>query len=262
MKARALTIAGSDPGGGAGIQADLKTFAAAGVYGLSAITSVTVQDTRGFSGALDMPPAVVAAQAEAALDDIGADAVKTGMLATAPVVKAVASVLRARRVKKLVVDPVLASKSGRPLLEPRAVNALIKDLLPLALVVTPNAPEAGALTGIAVRDADSARKAARAMRELGPAFVLLKGGHLDGPFCEDLLYDGRAFTVFRSPRVNTAHSHGTGCTLSAAIAAGLALGLELPRAVRRAKRYMDGAIRHAPGLGSGSGPLEHFWEGA
>ncbi|MDA8244191.1 MAG: bifunctional hydroxymethylpyrimidine kinase/phosphomethylpyrimidine kinase [Elusimicrobia bacterium] len=262
MKARALTIAGSDPGGGAGIQADLKTFAAFGVYGQSAITSVTVQDTRKFSGALNVPPEVAARQAEAALDDIGADAVKTGMLATAPVVKAVAAVLRSHRVKRLVVDPVLASKSGEPLLEPRAVNALIKDLLPLALVVTPNAPEAEALTAIKISDAASARRAAKAVSALGPAFVLLKGGHLDGPSCEDLLFDGKTFTVFRSPRVKTAHTHGTGCTLSAAITAGLALGLDVPRAVRRAKRYVTGAIKHAPGLGSGAGPLEHFWEGS
>lgn len=261
MKARALTIAGSDPGGGAGIQADLKTFAAFGVYGLSAVTSVTVQNTLGFRGALAMPPAVVAEQVDAGLSDIGADAVKTGMLVSAPVVRAVAGRLRAGRVKKLVVDTVLCAKDGSPLLEPRAVAALIKELLPLAMVATPNAPEAERLTGIKVKTPEDARRAARAIRAMGPAFVLLKGGHLDGPVCEDILFDGDSFAALRSPRSNSRHTHGTGCTLSAAIAAGLALKLDAPSAVRRAKRYVTGAINHAPGLGRGAGPLEHFWEG-
>ncbi len=261
MKARALTIAGSDPGGGAGIQADLKTFAAFGVYGLSAVTSVTVQNTLGFRGALAVPPAVVAGQVDAGLSDIGADAVKTGMLVSAPVVRAVAGRLRAARVTKLVVDPVMRAKDGSPLLEPRAAAALTKELLPLALVVTPNAPEAERLTGLKVGNASGARRAARAIRALGPAFVLVKGGHLDGPVCEDLLFDGSSFSALRSPRADTGHTHGTGCTLSAAIAAGLALGLDVPAAVRRAKRYVTGAIRNAPCLGKGAGPLEHFWEG-
>ncbi len=261
MKARALTIAGSDPGGGAGIQADLKTFAAFGVYGLSAVTSVTVQDTLGFRGALAVPPPVVAGQIEAALSDIGADAVKTGMLGSAAVIKAAASGLRKRRAGRLVVDPVLCAKNGSPLLEPRAINALIRELLPLALVVTPNAPEAERLAGVEVKNASGARRAARAIRALGPAFVLVKGGHLDGTGCEDLLFDGRSFAALRSPRADTRHTHGTGCTLSAAIAAGLALGLDVPAAVRRAKRYVTGAIRNAPCLGKGAGPLEHFWEG-
>jgi hydroxymethylpyrimidine/phosphomethylpyrimidine kinase len=182
-------------------------------------------------------------------------------LVSAPVVRAVAGRLRAARVTKLVVDPVMRAKDGSPLLEPRAAAALTKELLPLALVVTPNAPEAERLTGLKVGNASGARRAARAIRALGPAFVLVKGGHLDGPVCEDLLFDGSSFSALRSPRADTGHTHGTGCTLSAAIAAGLALGLDVPAAVRRAKRYVTGAIRNAPCLGKGAGPLEHFWEG-
>ena len=259
MTARALTIAGSDPGGGAGAQADLKTFAAFGVYGMSAITAVTVQNTLGVRGVMGVPPQVVAGQLDAVLSDIGAGAAKTGMLGSARVIKAVAAGLKAHRVKKLVVDPVMYAKSGHALLEPRAAGALIKDLLPLALVVTPNAPEAGRLSGVDVLDGPSARRAARTIRALGPEYVLVKGGHLEGPVCEDLFYDGRAFTVFRSPRVNTPNTHGTGCTLSAAIAAGLARGLPPKKAVAEAVEYVAGAIRHALPLGRGHGPLNHHW---
>lgn len=260
MTARALTIAGSDCSGGAGVQADLKTFSAFGVYGMSAVTAVTVQNTLGVRSVLALPPRAVSDQIDAVLEDIGAGAVKTGMLVSARVIKAVASRLRARHAGNLVVDPVLRSKNGRALLEPRAVSTLTKELLPLALVVTPNAPEAEELTGIKVEDRESAKKAARAIRSLGPAFVLVKGGHLAGPVCEDLLYDGRSFTVFRSPRVDTRDTHGTGCTLSAAIAAGLALGLPPRRAVGGAARYVAGAVRHSLRLGAGAGPLAHFWE--
>lgn len=259
MTARALTIAGSDPGGGAGLQADLKTFTAFKVYGSSAVTSVTVQNTLGVRGAVHMPPQWVAAQMDAVLEDIGADAAKTGMLASAPLIRLVARRLKAHKVKKLVVDPVMYAKGGHALLEPRAVGTLIKDLLPLALVITPNAPEAERLAGMKVTDADSARRAARAIRALGPAFVLIKGGHLDGPVCEDLLFDGRRFSVFRSKRIITKNTHGTGCTLSAAIAAGLALGATPREAAAEAVKYVGGAIEHALPLGGGHGPLDHCW---
>ncbi|MDD2805439.1 MAG: bifunctional hydroxymethylpyrimidine kinase/phosphomethylpyrimidine kinase [Elusimicrobiales bacterium] len=259
MTARALTIAGSDPGGGAGIQADLKTFSAFRVYGMSALTAVTVQNTLGVRSVMPVPQPVVAEQIDAVLEDIGAGAVKTGMLGSAPVIRAIASRLKTYRVKNLVVDPVMYAKSGHALLAPAAAGSLIKHLLPLALIVTPNAPEAERLSGLKVRDLAGARNAARTIHRLGPAWVLVKGGHLPGPVCEDLLYDGRAFTVFRSPRVNTRNTHGTGCTLSAAIASGLALALPPREAVEEAVAYVAGAIKHALPLGSGHGPLNHHW---
>lgn len=259
MIPRALTIAGSDPGGGAGIQADLKTFSAFRVYGMAALTALTVQNTLGVRGVMAVPPAVVSAQIDAVLEDLGAGAVKTGMLGSAAAIQAIASRLKAHRVKNLVVDPVMYAKSGHALLEPRAAGALIKHLLPLALFVTPNAPEAERLSGIKVKDPAGARRAARAIHALGPAFVLVKGGHLDGPVCEDLFYDGEVFTVFRSPRVNTKNTHGTGCTLSAAITSALALGLPPREAAAEAVAYVAGAIRHAFALGAGHGPLNHHW---
>lgn len=259
MTARALTIAGSDPSGGAGIQADLKTFSAFGVYGMSALTSVTVQNTLGVRGAAHIPPHVVAEQIDAVLEDIGANAVKTGMLTSAPLIRIVAQRLKAHKVRRLVLDPVMYAKGGHALLEPRAVGTLIKDLLPLAMMITPNAPEAQRLSGVRVTCLESARKAARAIRDLGPAFVLIKGGHLNGPVCEDLLYDGRTFTAFRSPRIYTRSTHGTGCTLSAAITAGLAFGLSPRRAAAEAVAYVAGAIKHASPLGGGHGPLNHHW---
>ena len=259
MTPRALTIAGSDPGGGAGLQADLKTFTAFKVYGMSAVTAVTVQNTLGVRGVLAVPPLVVAEQIDAVLEDIGAHAAKTGMLCSSGVIKAAAACLKAHKVRDLVVDPVMYAKSDHALLNPAAVGALIKELLPLALIVTPNAPEAERLSGIEVRNLAGAKKAARAIRAMGPAFVLVKGGHLGGPVCEDLLYDGKCFRVFRSPRVHTKNTHGTGCTLSAAIASGLALGLPPRAAIAGAVEYVAGAIRHAFALGAGHGPLNHFW---
>ena len=259
MTARALTIAGSDPGGGAGVQADLKTFSAFRVYGMSALTAVTVQNTLGVRGVFAVPPPVVAEQMDAVLEDIGAGAVKTGMLGSAQVINIIAARLKAHRVKNLVVDPVMYAKSGHTLLAPAAAGVLVKELLPLALIVTPNAPEAERLSGVKVTDGRGARRAARAIRALGPRYVLIKGGHLAGPVCEDLLYNGRDFTAFRSPRVHTRNTHGTGCTLSAAIAAGLALGLPPREAVKDAVAYVAGAIKHALPLGGGHGPLNHHW---
>jgi hydroxymethylpyrimidine kinase/phosphomethylpyrimidine kinase len=257
--ATALTIAGSDSGGGAGIQADLKTFAALGVYGTSAVTAVTAQNTTGVRDVAMVPTSTIVAQIEAVLEDIGAGAIKTGMLGTPEVVEAVAGVLRPRGAGPLVVDPVMIAKSRDRLLSEEAVAVLIRNLLPLATVVTPNAPEAEALTGRPVRTEADAREAARQLHGLGPRAVIVKGGHLDTPDVVDVLFDGQEFHEARGPRHSTRHTHGTGCTFAAAIAAHLALGHGLPDAFHRSRAYLDGAIRHAPGVGHGAGPVDHFW---
>ena len=260
--AKALTIAGSDSGGGAGIQADLKTFAALGVYGSSAITAVTAQNTRGVLAVRTMDAAIVGQQLDAILGDIGADAVKTGMLGSAEIVRIVADQLRACGVLNLVVDPVLASSSGQPLLEPDGVKALKQALLPLALVITPNVPEAELLAGRRLHKDGDMRDAARAIHDLGPRTVVVKGGHRSGD-ADDLLFDGAEFHVFHAPRVDTPHTHGTGCTFSAGITAGLAAGLDVFSAVGRAKRYLTAALQQAYAVGSGVSPVNHFptaWE--
>ena len=258
-RARALTIAGSDSGGGAGIQADLKTFMAFGVYGASAITAITAQNTLGVRAIHEVPPDVVAAQIDAVLEDIGADAAKTGMLSSTPIIEAVADRLRAHSVAALVVDPVMIAKSGDALLRPEAVRALRELLLPMATVVTPNAPEATVLSGLEVRDLASAREAARRIRDLGPEMVIVKGGHLGGERSDDLVFDGRSFEILSGPRIGTPHTHGTGCTFSAAIAACLARGLEPLAAAREARAFLQGAIEHAEPLGAGHGPVNHSW---
>jgi hydroxymethylpyrimidine/phosphomethylpyrimidine kinase len=254
----ALTIAGSDSGGGAGIQADLKTFAALGVFGTSAIVAVTAQNTLGVRSWIALPPEMVAAQIDAVVEDLGADAVKTGMLANAAIIEVVAERVRAHRLATLVVDPVMVAKSGDPLLEQEAVAALRERLLPLALVVTPNRPEAEVLLGRPVRSLAEAREAARALVELGARHAVVKGGHGEGPAI-DVLYDGQHFHEYEAPRIDTPHTHGTGCTFASAIAAELAKGAAVPEAVRRAKDYLTQALRHAPGLGHGHGPVHHFW---
>lgn len=256
---RALTIAGSDSGGGAGIQADLKTFAAFGVYGASAITAVTAQNTLGVQAIHEVPADVVAAQIDAVLSDIGADAVKTGMLSTAAIIEVVADWLRAHRVTGLVVDPVMVAKSGDRLLRHDAVATLRELLLPLAEVVTPNAGEAAVLAGIDVVDQDSAREAARRIHALGPRHVIVKGGHLDGPTSDDVMFDGKRFEVLTGRRIATRHTHGTGCTFSAAIAAELAAGCSPLEAARSARAFVQGAIEHAEPIGAGHGPLNHLW---
>lgn len=255
----ALTIAGSDSGGGAGIQADLKTFAALGVFGTSALTAITAQNTVGVRGIEMVPVPLVVAQIEAVLEDIGAGAIKTGMLGTSAVVQAVAGVLAQRRTIPVVVDPVMIAKSRDRLLAEDAVAALVRDLLPLAAVLTPNAPEAEALVGRPVHTEADARDAARRLHDLGPSAVIVKGGHLDTDDVVDLLFDGRDFHEARGPRYATRHTHGTGCTFAAAIAAHLALGQDLTTAFHLSRAYLDGAIRHAPGLGHGAGPVGHFW---
>jgi len=254
----ALTIAGSDSSGGAGIQADLKTFAAHGVFGTSAITAVTAQNTLGVICWQALPADLVTAQIEAVIGDIGADAVKIGMLATAAIVEAVAAAIRELDPPQVVVDPVMIAKGGDRLLDPDAVAALA-ELLPTAHVVTPNVPEAEVLAGISVRSVEDMRRAGERILRLGPRVVLVKGGHLDGPDSIDVVCTASGTFEIRRPRILTRHTHGTGCTLSSAIAANLALGLADREAIEAARDYLDGAIRHAPGLGSGHGPLNHFW---
>jgi hydroxymethylpyrimidine/phosphomethylpyrimidine kinase len=254
---RALTIAGSDSGGGAGIQADLKTFSAYRVFGMSVLTAVTAQNSVGVQGVENLPPEFVAKQLESVLSDFGTDAAKTGMLSTAGIIRAVARTLREYRVEKLVVDPVMIAKSGDALLEPAAREALIAEMLPLALVVTPNLHEASALAEMTVATRDDMEEAVRRIAKLGPRHVLVKGGHLKGE-AVDILFNGREFTAFSAPRIDSANTHGTGCTFSAAIAAGLALGRPLPDAVRDAKAYVTRAIREGFAVGRGVGALRHF----
>jgi hydroxymethylpyrimidine/phosphomethylpyrimidine kinase len=251
-------VAGSDSGGGAGIQADLKVFTAMGIYGMSAVTAVTSQNTTGVRRIDPLPPEAVAAQMEACLEDIGCDAAKTGMLQGPAIVQAVAEVFRTFRVRNLVIDPVMVAKSGDVLLEPAARTALRESLLPLAAVVTPNLAEAGELAGIPVRKYADMREAARRIAGLGPPLVVVKGGHLDGDPA-DLVYDGREFHVLAMARIRTRNTHGTGCSFSAAITAGLARGLGGLEAVRAAKEAVTWGIANAPGLGKGYGPTNHMY---
>ncbi|PGH58519.1 bifunctional hydroxymethylpyrimidine kinase/phosphomethylpyrimidine kinase [Azospirillum palustre] len=259
INGRVLIVAGSDSGGGAGIQADIKAVSALGAYAMTAIAALTAQNTTGVYGVVPVDPAFVALQMKLVLEDIGADAVKIGMLANAPVIEAVAAEYEARAVNvPLVLDPVMIAKSGHHLLDPDAVLTLRKRLLPLAEVVTPNLPEAEALTDLPIRDLDDMRRAAELMLSFGPKSVLLKGGHLEDDTLYDLLLTEEGETVFQGKRVHTPHTHGTGCTLSSAIAAGLAQGLNTRDAVARARRYVETAILTAPGLGHGHGPLNHL----
>lgn len=255
---RALTIAGSDSGGGAGIQADLKTFAALGVYGLSALTAITAQNTQAVRAVQDLPPELVEAQIDAVLEDIGANAAKTGMLSNARIIEAVArSVTRWHL--RLVIDPVMVAKGGDLLLQPEAIQTLSTVLLPLAEVITPNLPEAEVLTGARVETLDEMRAAAQAIYALGPRHVVVKGGHRTADPV-DVYFDGKRFFELRAERIETRHTHGTGCTFSAAITAFIARGLPVNEAIASAKNYITEAIRHAPGLGNGHGPVEHFWQ--
>lgn len=259
----ALTIAGSDSGGGAGLQADLKTFAALGVFGTSAVTAVTAQSTVGVRRVHALPADLVADQVETVLDDLPVAAVKTGMLADVAIVSAVAGLAEAGRLPNLVVDPVLVSSSGARLLAPGAESAYLDRLFPQARVVTPNLAEAAALLGVAIRTAGDQRDAARALADHGPQVVVVKGGHPlagDGGDAVDVVWDGHRVTELRAPRLETRNVHGTGCTFASAVAAGLARGADVERAVRDAKAYVHGAIRAAAQwrLGAGHGPLDHF----
>jgi len=255
---KALTIAGSDSGGGAGIQADLKTFSAFRVFGMSVITAVTAQNSLGVQGVENLPPAFVAQQLRSVLEDFGADAAKCGMLSTAPIIDAVAATLAEHQVEKLVVDPVMVAKAGDLLLQADARKALADRMLPLAFVVTPNLPEAAALAGIPVTEPSDMEEAARRIHALGPRYVLVKGGHLKGDDALDLLWNGRDFTRFSTARIDSANTHGTGCTLSAAIVAGLARGQAMGDSIRSAKAYVTRAIREGFKAGHGVGQLRHF----
>jgi len=255
----ALTIAGSDSGGGAGIQADLKTFAACGVYGTSAITAVTAQNTLGVTAWEPVSTELVIAQIEAVAGDIPPAAVKTGMLATAAIVEAVSAAIAGLDLPNLVVDPVMVAKGGDRLLRDDAVAAMKTHLFRLAEVLTPNIPEAEALTGMRIASVDDMLAAARRIREMGPRVVIVKGGHAASHESVDVVCLPHAEFELRGPRIATVHTHGTGCTFASAIAAHLALGRPLEEAIREARTYLEGAIRHAPGLGAGQGPLNHFW---
>jgi len=255
----ALTIAGSDSGGGAGIQADLKTFSAFRVFGTSVITALTAQNSLGVHGVLNVAPEFVARQIDAVLSDIGADAIKIGMLSTAPIIETVAARLRAHGRRPIVLDPVMIAKSGDPLLEPAARTALVAEMLPLAAIVTPNLHEAAALGGMPVETEADMEDVARRILALGPRAVLVKGGHLKDA-ATDILWDGHTLHRFEARRLDSPHTHGTGCTLSAAIAAGLARGRALTDAVAEAKRYVTAAIVGGFQAGRGVGALCHFVE--
>lgn len=257
---RALTIAGSDSGAGAGIQADLKTFAALGVYGTSAITAVTAQNTLGVAGVHVLPAEFVTLQIETVVSDIGCDAVKTGMLANVSIVEAVAAAIEALELPNLVVDPVMVAKGGDQLLDPDAVHAIRVSLLRLARVVTPNIPEAEVLAGMTIRSIDDMRAAGRQLLRLGCHAVVVKGGHLAGDESPDVLVEATGDTTLSAPRVATGHTHGTGCTFAAAIAARLALEDTLQDAVRRAKEYVTGSMQQGIDVGGGHQPLGHFWQ--
>ena len=258
-RGRVLVIAGSDSGGGAGLQADLKTIAMLGGYATTAVTAVTVQDTRGVRDVFPIPPAVVLAQGLAVLEDIGADAVKIGMLGDAVLVDVAADLIDAAGGAPTVLDPVMTAKGGASLASQASIAAMRKRLFPRAALLTPNAPEAEALTGLSVRTPDDLRRAAEALLEAGAQAVLVKGGHLPGPRVVDVLMTPAGETRFENDRIESRHTHGTGCTLASAIAAHLAQGRMLERAVALARDYVRGAILHAPGFGSGHGPMGHGW---
>ncbi len=260
MKGRVLIVAGSDSGGGAGIQADIKTVTALGGYAATAVTALTAQNTLGVEAVHEVPASFIAAQLRVVLDDIGADAVKTGMLHRVEVIEAVADALPERAMAPpLVVDPVMYAKGGAPLLDKAARGPLVERLLPRARLVTPNLPEAAHLSGMNIAGESDMRRAAARILTLGPRAVLLKGGHMAGTTLVDLLVDREGERRFAGERLDTRHTHGTGCTLASAIAAGLAQGLDLTQAVARGRTYVQRAIASAPGLGAGHGPLNHAW---
>ena len=252
-----LTIAGSDSSGGAGIQADLKTFSAHGVFGMSVITAVTAQNTQGVFAVQDILPEIIEKQIQVIFDDIPVDGIKIGMVSQTDTIKIIAETLSKYPIKNLVVDPVMISKSGYDLLKPEAKEALIKYLLPMATVVTPNLPEAEVITGIEINTIDDMKKAAELIYRNGPKYVLVKGGHLEGDAI-DILYDGSVFTHFNFPRINSKNTHGTGCTLSSAIASNLGKGMDIVKAIDEAKKYITIAIEKSFSIGKGVGPVHHF----
>ena len=256
----ALTIAGSDSGGGAGLQADIKAFQANGVYGMSVVTAVTAQNTQGVLAAYDVPVEIVTAQIDAVAEDFAIHAVKTGMLSSADIINAVADGIERHKLGPVVVDPVMVATSGDLLLNPDAVETLKARMLPTADLLTPNTHEAEVLAGFSVLTLDDARRAAKAILTMGPKAVLVKGGHLDGEAdAVDVLIDSEGETLFRAERIDTKNTHGTGCTYASAIAANLAKGYDLREAIQRAKAYLTEAIRHSLSIGHGHGPTHHFW---
>ena len=261
---RVMTIAGSDSGGGAGLQADLKTFGAMGVYGTCAITTITAQNTLGVSDVLETPVSMIEAQIDAIVSDIGADAVKTGMLSSSEIIRSVARSLKRHNLDVAVIDPVMVASTGARLIREDAIDSLREVLIPRATVLTPNSREAGILVGMEVNTVDDARSAAKTLvDEFGARNAVVKGGHLEGP-ATDVLYDGSDFITFTAERIDTTNTHGTGCTLASAIAAGLAKGLDAPSAVQEAKDFVTAAMRASYSVGRGHGPLNHFyrlWDG-
>jgi hydroxymethylpyrimidine/phosphomethylpyrimidine kinase len=256
----ALTIAGSDPSGGAGIQADLKTFSALGVYGMAVITALTAQNTVTVTGVEEVSPTFIGMQIDTIYDDIRPDAVKTGMLANADVIRMVAAKAWERSFRNLVVDPVMVAKSGDRLLREDAITVLREELIPHAFVLTPNLPEAGDILGRGIGDVVGMREAARELHGIGAANVVVKGGHLDGDEVVDVLYDGVEFHEFKGPRIPTTSTHGTGCTFASAIAAHLARGESVRDAVGKSRAYLEGALRNVYPVGHGHGPVHHFWD--
>ena len=259
MAGRVLIIAGSDSGGGAGIQADIKTVTALGGFATTAVTAITVQNSLGVFGVHPIPLDIVTAQARAVLDDIGADAIKTGMLGTVAMVETVCALLDGEPDLPAIIDPVMIAKGGHPLLEAQGIAAIRELLVPRAGLLTPNAPEAAALTGLAVETLDDLRRAGEALMGLGAKAVLMKGGHLAGDQVTDLLITSDGETLLQGPRIHSRHTHGTGCTLASACAVGIAQGMDLPKAVERARLYVVEAMARAPGYGAGHGPLDHGW---
>jgi hydroxymethylpyrimidine/phosphomethylpyrimidine kinase len=259
-RGRVLVIAGSDSGGGAGIQADIKAIAMQGAYAATAITALTVQNTLGVQQVMPVPAAFVRRQIDAVLDDIGADCIKTGMLLNRDIIEVVADVIRQDAERMFVLDPVMVAKGGARLLEPEAEALLMEALLPKATIITPNIPEAEAMTGLSIEDELGMERALEALLSLGARAVLLKGGHLPGNRLVDMFaaQDGMHH-AWRAERIDTRHTHGTGCTLASAIAAHLSLGVGQREAVQKARDYVAGAIHHAPGFGAGHGPLGHGW---
>lgn len=256
---KVLTIAGSDSSGGAGIQADLKTFSAHGVFGMSVIAAVTAQNTQKVIDVQNISPDIIGKQIDAIFEDIEVDAVKIGMISEIEGIKEVAGKLRKYKPQNLVLDPVMVSKSGYALMNPEAVGTLIKELIPLVTVVTPNIPEAEIIAGIKIKNLGDMERASKIIYNIGPKNVLLKGGHLIGD-AVDVLYDGKSFIYLENERINTKNTHGTGCTLSSAIASNLALGMDIREAVKKAKQYITTAIQHSLSIGCGSGPTNHFYE--
>lgn len=256
---KALTIAGSDCSGGAGIQADLKTFSAHGVFGMSAIVSVVAENTARVIDIMDVTPDMIKKQIDAVFEDILPDAVKVGMLSQPCCMAAVAEKLREYRPKNVVIDPVMYAKNGCPLMDPGSVDALIETIIPLADLLTPNIPEAEKIAGLHIESVSDMEKAALAIHKMGCANVLVKGGHAVGD-AVDVLYDGKEFYHYSTERIDTKNTHGTGCTYSSAIASNLALGLTMSEAVGRAKEYVTTAIKHSLAIGNGCGPTHHFWD--